>query len=98
MYLAKVLSASTLWLLAVVLMTTASIDEAPMLRGWAGICAVAATMPTMWLIFDYNRNRLRDEMMTVLALERDRTERLIFAVAHEFARAEVTNLESRRSV
>jgi len=98
MHHAKVLSAATLWLLAIMLMVDASIDGASALRGWAVLAALAAIMPTLWLIMDYNRNRLRDEMLAALTAERGRTERLIEAVACEFARAELSDLDSRRSV
>lgn len=89
----KVLAATAGWIIAVTLMATA---ETGGQRAWALLLTVAAAMPSMWLIFDYNRNRLRDEFVDALKQERRRADRLVVAVAQEFAEAEMSRVGPRR--
>lgn len=98
LHTAKVLGSTSLWLVAILFMVEGTIEDSLALQSWSLLATGAAIMPTIWLIFDYNRSQLRHEILTILAEERGRAERLVQAIASEFARAELSDLDSRRSV
>lgn len=95
---ARVLLATILWVTAVLLMIEASIEGEWSLRGWATLSAIAAFVPTIWIIIDHAASRVCRTIELQMREERLRTEELVLAVACEFAQAEVPRLESRRTV
>jgi hypothetical protein len=92
----KVLGSAVGWCVSLTLLVYSSADTDGMMLAWALYIAIAACMPTLWLIFDHNRNRLRDEFLQAVADEGTRTDALILAVAVEFAETELPRLPPRR--
>lgn len=105
----KVLAATSGWMLTLTLACFSARDNDMDLFAWAVLLAFIACVPTYWLMFDDHRRRMTCAVREIVlesraqtdvrfAEERERTEALIAAVAREFARAEVPDLASRRSV
>lgn len=91
----KLFSAGAGWMLALGLMVLATITDITALRGWSLLVALVAWVPTLLLVIERDRARELDETMDLLEQERRRTERLIQAVAVQFAEAELPRVGER---
>lgn len=94
----KMVFAGALWMLAVMLMVIPTTENGPdVLRGWALLTALVAWIPTQALLLDHERHLLEEATERMLHEERRRTERLMQALAVEFAESEVPRIGQGKS-